>query len=258
MHNPIRFEKLDTVSVQRAMIHLGLHCRRARLHRPLFLQRDKNGPRYPQSHEICLQSAKDTVSISLAIIESSLNVDLGRPANVELHAASERAHPGWTLSVHRLGTLVNHMFMACAILAFHSGAVPSPTSNQMQGHGDSAADTPTPDGVRDQLAQACRGLTALGAESPVVAGLVRNLVGLLRRYQVQGVDSAEILRRLGDSGRVPDQSRAPPESGEGSLSPAIDTVSLGLDGLWDDFVLGSSDDYYTHLFANLDSYCGTA
>ncbi len=248
---PIRFDELDTVGVQRAMVHLGLHCRRARLHRPFFLQRQGSDPRYAQSHEICLQSAQDIVSISLAIIERSLGIDLGRTATVASLAASGRTHAQRPLSVHRLGPVVNHMFMACTLLAFHAGTSPPSDFNPIQGYG----------GVRDQLAQAYRALAALGAESDVAAGLVRNLVGLLRRYQVQGIDGSEMLNRLGTANLiVPDQTEARQKNrsalSEETLHPTTENSSLSLDGLWDDFDFGSGDDdYYTHLFADLDYHC---
>lgn len=136
--------------------------------------------------------------------------------------------------------------------------------------------------MSDELAEACRVLGALEAESPVAADMLRNLVALLQRYRVQGAGDAaegrlprqeevasavaarEAHREETRWGAV-DQRPAAPRFvepvplvvGEPALAPVPDDSGFGLDGLWDDFVVDSSHDY-DQLFADLDSYCGVA
>ncbi|KAK4149953.1 hypothetical protein C8A00DRAFT_18443, partial [Chaetomidium leptoderma] len=189
-------KKLDTLELQRVIIQLGLLSRRARLHRPFLLHQSRYEPRHQRSREICLQSARAVVALSISILQSSLNLDQTTTA------ASTPTKPGGGLSVHRLGLIINHLSTACTVLAiFYAGANSSGSSSSSNPppQGSAVAGPPpkesttttttataTADDVSDELAQACRVLGALGAESPVAADLLRNLVGLLNRYRVQG------------------------------------------------------------------------
>jgi hypothetical protein len=139
------------------------------------------------------------VSLSISIIEFSLNVgqtDTNTNQTKPRAAGTARTDTGTGLSAHRLGHVINHLSTACTVLAIYAGANPANVNgnNPAQGGGAgepqySAADNDLDRAaVSDELAQACRVLGALGAESPVAADLLRNLVGLLKRYRVvQGV-----------------------------------------------------------------------
>ncbi|KAK4041459.1 hypothetical protein C8A01DRAFT_34543 [Parachaetomium inaequale] len=311
---PLPPKKLDTLELQRVIIQLGLLSRRARLHRPFLLGQCRYEPHHQRSREICLQSTRAVVSLSISIIEFSLNVDetdantnTSKPRSAGLGTA--RTDTGTGLSAHRLGLVINHLSTACTVLAIYAGANPASGSgnNHLPAPGgggggpqDSVADGVDRTAVSDELAQACRVLGALGAESPVAADLLRNLVGLLKRYRVvqgaapdgggdesreqqqqqqQPADIATTATTITTPAtaattseelpwRAPGQVEAAPGFAgpmpplplvdeEGALAAVGDNSAFSLDGLWDDFVMGSSEDY-NQLFADLDYYCGIA
>jgi hypothetical protein len=253
------------------------------------------------------------VSISIRIIESSLGVSDSKDDDDDDESPVPRLpHPGGIrLSGHRVGTIINHLFMTCTVLAFYAGV----QGQQHQDTTTTATTTPqnstTAAAVQAELAHACRVLAVLGAQSPIAAGLVRNLVGLLRRYRVQGVDGTAMLDQLSGNnhhggertaakdddgkaraaaaaaaagGSAPGHVRQGRSSlsenqigmtlsedvvegtGQGVAGAAANSaigidepagLSLScLDGLWNDFIVASSDDY-SQLFADLDYYCGS-
>ncbi|KAK3946109.1 hypothetical protein QBC46DRAFT_275788 [Diplogelasinospora grovesii] len=253
--------------LERAIIHLGFHSRRARLHRP-FLLRTAVEDRYGPSREICLHSARTVLGISMRLLEGSLAGNVGG-----------HKQPG--PRVHRLGAVINHMFMACAVLAFHMGSQRS-TDQSVAGsrleddnHEDNRrAAAPGDAEIREELVRACRLLAAAGEESTVAAGLVRGLRGLLMRYRVKGVDTT--LLGAVESSRDQEAAFAEPRRGQEyqqrDAAGAV-TVSQGqqtnnendmtdgnlynLDDIWTDFLdtMPMTEDW-GQLFAGLDSYCG--
>ncbi|KAH6650544.1 hypothetical protein F5144DRAFT_556480 [Chaetomium tenue] len=344
---PLPPKKLDTLELQRVILQLGLLARRARLHRPFLLQQGRHEPRHQRSREICLKSTRAVVSLSISILQYSLNME---QAGAAAAPAAERIRPSKKgLSTHRLGHVINHLSTACTVLALHAGANPSPSNKDNAATDPNrtatattttpAKDAPSDNGntnpnndpsseraaISDELSQACRVLGALGAESPVAADLLRNLVGLLARYRVQGPgvdgdgdgggsgsgsgDGADMQMQQqqggqmqmgglqqqqqqglggggGDVGGEELHWRAMPgQMGEAPTARFVpvadaaavaggDVVSsmvggdaegvmvggegaLSLDGLWDGFVMGSSEDY-NQLFTDLDYYCGIA
>ncbi|KAK7952842.1 uncharacterized protein PG986_008570 [Apiospora aurea] len=257
--------------LQRATVHLGFHSRRARLHRPFLMRKDADGRPgdvgFHQSRELCIQSARTVLEISMALLGQSLSeppdLEQQRMPHILSHANHEQC-PG--SPVHRLGIVINHLFTACAILALGS----SVRTNRV---GDGEQNNEKADGdVQDALTSACRLLAAAGKESPVAADLVRGLTGVLRRYriQVKGVgkwaegsgpefQDAEAGRTSRNDVR---QAEDPPclesdvGAGHGTQPVENDAVeNFGLDNLWDDF-LGSermSEDW-EQIVTGLDSY----
>ncbi|KAK3309903.1 uncharacterized protein B0T15DRAFT_381513, partial [Chaetomium strumarium] len=67
--SPFHPERDSSLELQRVLVQLGLLSRRARLHRPFLLQGNRDDPRHQQCREICLQSTRTAVSISISIIE---------------------------------------------------------------------------------------------------------------------------------------------------------------------------------------------
>jgi hypothetical protein len=263
LRNPFQPEKLDNFQLLGAILHLCLLSRRARLHRPFLLQQAGTNPRHQQSRDICLQCSRMTVSVATGIIEVSLGAASQSAANESRQVQNTRRRSG--LSTHRLGHVINHLFMACTVLAFHAGAISGSDSNPVQHKKDGANDEPNSTAVQAELTHACRLLAILGADSPVAARLLRNLVGLLRRYQVQGVDGDEMLERLegnekkenfgrgaaGQNETVRDTSALVVDRG---LEPDAVDLEVDFDGLWNDLV----GDDYMQLFADLDYHCGIA
>ncbi|KAG7038774.1 C6 zinc finger protein [Colletotrichum scovillei] len=242
------------LSLQRDVVLLGFLSRRARLHRP-FLLHDKQDSQYQASREICLSSARTVLAIATRLLK-----------------VSQTREPVQTLSSRaigcRLGCVIGHMFMACTILALHSGGVSS-----REGLTDgkrpwlvSGASAET----HAEVVQACRALALAGKESVIAAQLVQNLTGVLRRYRVQGVDEAAPPDVEDDRESIgAESSTYYPESvtmtglrtvSDDGLSAGNSSLTgedaLGLDSLWNDLVGDGNTFGWDQLFAGLDSYCG--
>lgn len=242
------------LSLQRDVVLLGFLSRRARLHRP-FLLHDKQDAQYQSSREICLSSARTVLAIATRLLK-----------------VSQTREPVQTLSSRaigcRLGCVIGHMFMACTILALHSGGV---SSRGGLGYGkESWLVSEASAKMHAEVVQACRTLALAGKESVIAAQLVQNLTGVLRRYRVQGVDDAasseaEDDRVSIDAGSSTDDPEAVAAAGlrtvsDDGLSTENSSLTgedvLGLDSLWND-LLGDANSFgWDQLFAGLDSYCG--
>ncbi|KAF4910500.1 putative transcription factor lepB [Colletotrichum viniferum] len=162
--------------LQRDVVLLGFHSRRARLHRP-FLLHDAQDAAYERSRDICLKSARTVLSIAIRLLKGSQKREPIRAYNARAMG-------------RRLGCVIGHMFMACTILALNAGF---DTSRDQQ-RGDAPSDGAITDATAEthaEVAQACRALASAGEESAVAARLVRNLACVLRRYRIQGVDDVE-------------------------------------------------------------------
>ncbi|KAK1460760.1 hypothetical protein CMEL01_15057 [Colletotrichum melonis] len=242
------------LSLQRDVVLLGFLSRRARLHRP-FLLHDKQDAQYQSSREICLSSARTVLAIATRLLK-----------------VSQTREPVQTFSSRaigcRLGCVIGHMFMACTILALHSGGVSS-----REGLADGKEACLVSDASAElhaEVVQACRALALAGKESVIAAQLVQNLTGVLRRYRVQGMDDAvpsevEDDRESVDAGLSTDDPEAVAtaglrtvydDGGSAEKSSLAGEDVLGLDSLWND-LLGDANTFgWDQLFAGLDSYCG--
>ncbi|KAI0595400.1 hypothetical protein F4775DRAFT_595351 [Biscogniauxia sp. FL1348] len=223
------------LALQRALILLGFHIRRARLHRP-FLLHDTENQRYLPSREQCLRSARTVLDISIELLDGSLAVN----------QTETGPQP------YRLGLVISAMFMATTILALSIGL-------------DSARAIPSNVGGADthrELSRACRVLAAVGKTSEVAAGLVRGLKGVLRRYRVSGIDDPDGPTALPNDHDRPYVSSmglgaSPPaeslENGRDGNMP----IDLEFEGLWSDVLSGMPlMEGYDQIFADLDVYCG--
>ncbi|KAI8211166.1 putative transcription factor lepB [Colletotrichum sp. SAR 10_76] len=151
--------------LQRDVVLLGFHSRRARLHRP-FLLHDAQDAAYERSRDICLKSARTVLSIAIRLLKGSQNREPIRAYNARAMG-------------RRLGCVIGHMFMACTILALNAGF---DTSRDQQ-RGDAPSDEAITDATAEthaEVARACRALASAGEESAVAARLVRNLACVLR------------------------------------------------------------------------------
>lgn len=279
LHAPVPPGAPRLLCLQRATIHLGIHSRRARLHRPFLMREDAEGrpgdARYHRSREICIQSARTVLDISMALLEKSLSAPPNPPQRMPhiLDHANHDQCPG--SPVHRLGIVINHLFTACTLLTLDSSL------RTDCGDGDQ-----TDGGVQDALACACRLLAAAGKESPVAADLVRGLTGVLERYRVKvkgaekwphGNHAQEETRQQQDGDthtargqpscqtagqHIEDKQAMEADTVAGANIPPPDTSgaldSFGLDHLWDDF-LGSAlmSEDWEQIVAGLDSYYNT-
>lgn len=249
------------LDLQRSIIHLGFYSRRARLHRSFLLQ-GYNQEQYQQSIKTCLSSAQTVISIAAGLLRRSLGMSTNG-------ADSPSSEPPSTMSpaYHRLGAVINHMFLACTILALNAGL----QSKAPLAPG--ATTSPTDTNSHPDLAQACRLLSAAGRESPVAAGLVRGLVGVLRQYHVKGIENvadeehrADMLGREAELSRIDDatsilvreEDQVPPDVSGDKVPPDVsgDTDDLGLDELWSDIMSTMPiTDSWDQVFAQLDTFC---
>ncbi|KAI1633477.1 hypothetical protein F4809DRAFT_623048 [Biscogniauxia mediterranea] len=221
------------LALQRALISLGFHIRRARLHRP-FLIHDTENQRYLPSREQCLRSARTVLGISIELLDGSLAVN------------QTQSGP----QPYRLGLVISAMFMATTILALSIGL-------------DSAGAIPSNEGTdtHHELSRACRVLAAVGRTSEVAAGLVRGLRGVLDRYRVSGIDDPDKSILPIDHDRpqaIPMElgARPPAENLENGQTDNVPD-ELGFEELWNDVLNGMPMmEGYDQIFADLDVYCG--
>jgi hypothetical protein len=144
--DPAREKKFST---QRRMLHLSFHARRARM---LLLQ---GGPANVAAGRASAMAVLDTAS---SLLEDSLGPTV---TNTPTTASSTPTQP--TLPFLSAGILLNHLFVACAVLA----ASPTTADNN-----DDAT----------KLARACRLLETTARQNPLAARVLRRLRSALRSY----------------------------------------------------------------------------
>lgn len=250
------------IALQRSLGKLSLHARRARLLRPL-LRANNLGPQFEVLRKRCLDSTELVMDITSAVLSEA--VDPSGSTSSLLTRTTRR-------SPFRSGLVINHLFMACAVVA---------TDPALRGGGTEGS--PGPDAGTERrraaLANACRLLEKAGEKSVMAANMVQQLVSVLRRHCVHGVEAGG-HRSLGAgtfvvADKEPAQLPQPPAADEMQAMPgpssfiasqqqavtsdwgygSVDAIGLG--GIWNDF-LGTSptDDGWQQLFADLDSFAG--
>ncbi|KAH8664531.1 hypothetical protein BX600DRAFT_437074 [Xylariales sp. PMI_506] len=237
--------------VQRAILMLGLHIRRARLHRP-FLFHDTENPRYRLSRQQCTESARTVISISIDLLEDS-------PAALTQKPHSESA------VASRLGLVISAMFMACAMLALEAGR-----RSTRSGESGNVATRQGSAGVHTDFDRACQVLTMAAKKSSFAASLVRKLSNVLTKHSGKSTNSATddisitADRHTGtlepsSSGRKAEDvvPMALTENGPPAGSDQYTTLSdeFGFDNLWDELFHPASDiEGYSEMFAGLDAW----
>ncbi|KAJ1323506.1 DNA binding [Microdochium nivale] len=188
---PISEDAPRYLCLQRATVHLGFHSRRARLHRPFLVHKNSSKGQqqaaatetFKESRDICVRSARIVLDISMSLLGRSLSLrkipsDSGSsqvPQRLSLlHHDGHENCPSFP--VHRLGVVVNHLFWACAILAFEFS---------LRTHNSG---TDNDNDLRHTLIHACRLLTAAGEGSTVAAEIVRGMRSVYDKYRICGVD----------------------------------------------------------------------
>ncbi|KAI6352032.1 hypothetical protein MCOR25_009594 [Pyricularia grisea] len=268
--------------LQRASLHLGFHSRRARLLRPFLLYKDSDGRQgttYRLSRELCVRSAQTVLEISTSLLEHSLRIRPSEPFRRQiLHHPGHHSCPA--SPIHRLGVVVNHLFCACAILAFECSLRKSSGVHPRQ-HPEAGGENDL-DGM---LVHAYRLLAAAGEECTVAADLVRAMRGIFAKYRVNG-DLATVDSRGGQivgssrptmanvqtsAGGANEQQQIGPAAWPGMRGAITDEnqSSIGegsseTGNPWDGFdkhlddLFVTNDTYcsWDQIFARLGSYCG--
>lgn len=256
----------QTLALQRTIGTLSLNSRWARLLRPL-LQAHNVPKKFEVFRKRCLNSTETVIDIASAILSAA--VDSPSSTDSGNDRMTTRRSP------YRSGLVINHLFMACTVLAT------DPALRENAGTGDGTHADAGTERRRAALANACRLLEKAGEKSGMAASMVRRLVGVLRKHRVHGVENdGRILQtedasmpgsltktdqspgqRLQQALPVTDISMAPsgqqqriPE-GWGFDAGMMDPTGLG--GIWDEFLeTNPTDDGWQQLFADLDSFAG--
>lgn len=259
---------LRRIALQRSLGKLSLHARRARLLRPL-LRANNLAPQFEVLRKTCLESTELVMDIASAVLSEAVDPSGPSSSSSSLLTRTTRRSP------YRSGLVINHLFMACTVVA---------TDPALRGGGTEGS--PSPDAGTERrraaLANACRLLEKAGEKSVMAANMVQQLVSVLRRHCVHGVEAGG-QRPLGAGAfvAVVDKEPAQPAqqaptadetqvmTGPGAPFIASQQQSVpsdwgygmvdasGLGGIWNDF-LGTSptDDGWQQLFADLDSFAG--
>lgn len=256
----------QTLPFQRSIGAISLNARRARLLRPLL-----QASNLPQQFEIFRKRCLESTEIVIDIASTILSAAVDSPSSTD----SGNSRMTSRRSPHRSGLIINHLFMACTVLAT------DPALRENAGTGESTHADAGTERRRAALANACRLLEKAGEKSSMAAAMVRRLVGVLRKHRVHGVESDGRSLQPEDASMsgppaVADQSlvqklqQAQPMT-EISVAPAghqqgiphgwgFDTGVLeptGLGGIWDEFFeTNPTDDGWQQLFADLDSFAG--
>lgn len=257
---------VQTLAFQRSVGAISLNSRRARLLRPL-LQASNLPKQFEVFRKRCLKSTETVIDLASMI----LSVAVDSPSSTD----SENSRMASRRSPYRSGLIINHLFMACTVLAT------DPALRENAGTGGSTHADAGTERRRAALANACRLLEKAGEKSGMAAAMVRRLVGVLRKHRVHGVESDGRSMQIEDASMfgppaVTDQSsvqklqQALPVT-EISVAPAGQQQSIsqgwsfvtgmmdptGLGGIWDEFFeTNPTDDGWQQLFADLDSFAG--
>lgn len=255
------------LSLQRSIGMLSLNARWARLLRPL-LQTNSLPKQFEIFRRKCLNSTETVIDIASTVLSAAVDSPIS--------ADSENGNLNSRRSPYRSGLVINHLFMACAVLAT------DPALRDNTGSGESTHADAGTERRRSALANACRLLEKAGEKSSMAAAMVRRLVGVLRKHRVHGVESdgrslpiehvpstigalagprESSIQKLQETLPMPDPSVDPTgqnqgiQQGWGFDSGMMDPVGLG--GIWNEF-LGTipTDDGWQQLFADLDSFAG--
>ncbi|PSR78117.1 hypothetical protein BD289DRAFT_129978 [Coniella lustricola] len=256
---------------QRSIALLSVHARRARMLRSL-LPLGSMPARFELFRRNCLSSAEAVIDISSAMLSAAVDTPSSALAsNTRLSDGT-----GSQRSPHRRGLIINHLFIACAILATD----PSLRAGAAANHAGSWSEI---ERRRMLLANACRLVEKAGEKSPMALQMTKRLVETLRKHCVHGVreqrDSA--ARMLTSRGTfAPETSQAasnsPEQPSTRQLDPAVQENSpsvggnpqqtithqewasgtfgfSGMTGIWDDFLSTDlTENSWDQLFADLD------
>ncbi len=228
----------------------------------------------------CLRSALAVFNIASRLLRDSLTPR--PPPRPRSTTTSPEA-----LAPHRSGTIINHLFMACVVLATDPALG---TQARAAADGNAAAGWPPDPNAetrRRALAEACRLLERAAEGSPIAASVVGRLVSVFRHHSVHGVNVGQGAQAETATGTttapqavlplpLPPHHPAMTSSETAVAPPAMafatadgDPFSFSdgggilagfsafeINGLWDDFMCATpAGDSWGPLFADLDTYC---
>ncbi|KAK2614922.1 hypothetical protein N8I77_001711 [Diaporthe amygdali] len=245
------------LALQRSIGMLSLNARWARLLRPL-LQASSLPKQFEVFRKRCLNSTETVIHIASTILSAAVD----SPSSTNSGGGRMNSR-----SPYRSGLVINHLFMACAILAT------DPALRDNTGTGRSMHTDAGTERRRSALANACRLLEKAGEKSEMAVAMVRRLVSVLRKHQVHGVevpptmpgaldmpDESSVQKPqqtlpMADLSVVPVGQQQDVTYGWGCNAGMMDPIGLG--GIWNEFLeTNPTDDGWQQLFADLDSFAG--
>ncbi|KAK3390688.1 hypothetical protein B0H63DRAFT_519900 [Podospora didyma] len=158
-----------TADVQRRVMHMAIHARRARLFRPFLLLDYRPPANKPllQFQELCLRSARKVLQLGCSLLRDSID-----PSPNDKKPAPGQKHIGPHPLAHRSGTVICHLFMACVVL------ITDPDMRHKK-------DTPEVQQQRIALQEAQHLLGLAEKECSVAAGLVKKLLAILNKHRTK-------------------------------------------------------------------------
>lgn len=254
------------LALQRSIGSLSLNARWARLLRPL-LQANNLPKQFETFRKRCLNSTETVIDIASSILSAAVD-------SPDSSCSSSSRMPS-RRSPYRSGLIINHLFMACAVLAT------DPALRENAGTGESTRADAGTERRRSALANACRLLEKAGEKSDMAAAMVRRLVGVLKKHRVHGVESDSRSLRTDDasaSGKPAAPGQNLTQRQQQGLPMTDNSMALasqqqvipsgwafdmsmndpiGVGGIWDGFFETTpTDDGWQQLFADLDSFAG--
>lgn len=253
------------LALQRCLGTLSLNARWARLLRPL-LQANNLPKQFEVFRKKCLKSTETVLDIASSILSATVDSP-GSTDSGSSHTTSRR-------SPYRSGLIINHLFIACTVLAT------DPALRENAATEDSTRADAGTERRRSALANACRLLEKAGEKSDMAATMVRRLISVLRKHRVHGVRDGRSLRtddastfdkrtapgpntvqEMPQSPAVTNNSMAPLGEQQGapiSWEFGMETMDpVGFGGILDEFFEAiPTDGGWQQLFADLDSFAG--
>ncbi|KAK3374495.1 hypothetical protein B0T24DRAFT_297406 [Lasiosphaeria ovina] len=183
---PIPPETPHRVNIERRVIQLAFHGRRARVFRPFLLSNkhkphrehaqqadaEDTDPRFAIFRTMCLSSARAVLAISSDLIRESLD-DNGKRRRLLVCS----------------GCIISHLFATCVLLIAHPALAPH--GGDAGNAGDSEVSEEA-EAIRTELADARRLLEKVAEVSSVAGNLVRKLIGVLGRHRALAEEAAGI------------------------------------------------------------------
>ncbi|KAK0701728.1 hypothetical protein B0T26DRAFT_757722 [Lasiosphaeria miniovina] len=183
---PIPPEAPHRVNIERRVIQLAFHSRRARIFRPFLLSNkhkphrghaqqadaEDTDPRFAIFRTMCLSSARAVLAIGSSLIRESLG-DNGKRRGLLVCS----------------GCIISHLFATCVLLIAHPALAPHGGDAGNAGDSEVSEEAET---IRTELADARRLLEKVAEISSAAGNLVRKLIGVLGRHRALAEEAAGI------------------------------------------------------------------
>lgn len=243
---------------QHHILLLAAHARCARLFRRFLHLPEAGSPEASQHDErfrlACRRSARAVLETALVLLQDSLEREAFGAEVIQVIPYA-----------HRSGCIINHLFMACTLLATDPALAPTESGF---GGGTAAEET------RALLMRSCRLLERVSEASAMAASMVHSLVGVFRRHGIRPTEvegrynsapTTDALQYLDHQTQQPlaapgGHTLPAPESPIAVANPDHEASDMGLVEIWDDLMNSSAtptSNRWNQLFLDLDILGGS-